>query len=111
MPRYNCDRIRLYACTKNYFHQLKAESCRFAFTTKNVEDEQGQEILKSLISTDKVHILKIALVPHTNHPFHGLIYYIFNRLFDENVSNHLAMGIDYNLNQSLPHDFIITLGK
>ena len=89
--------------------------------------EQGQEILASLIATDEgAHYLgEIALVPHQS-PISqsGLLFY--NTLFDENASNHLALGnayafcieggkemskeelLKHGLNQSLTHvDFMI----
>ncbi|QDQ00209.1 aminopeptidase [Lysinibacillus fusiformis] len=92
-----------------------------------VQAEQGQEILESLIATDEgAHYLgEVALVPHQS-PISqsGLLFY--NTLFDENASNHLAIGSAYafcieggkdmspdellanGLNQSLTHvDFMI----
>ncbi|KOS60051.1 aminopeptidase [Lysinibacillus agricola] len=62
----------------------------------DVEAEQGQEILTSLIAADEgAHYLgEIALVPHQS-PISqsGLLFY--NTLFDENASNHLAIGNAY----------------
>ncbi len=62
----------------------------------DVEAEQGQEILTALIATDEgAHYLgEIALVPHKS-PISqsGLLFY--NTLFDENASNHLAIGNAY----------------
>ncbi|GEK34654.1 aminopeptidase [Kurthia sibirica] len=92
-----------------------------------VEASQGEEILKNLIATDEgSHYLgEVALVPHHS-PISdsGLLYY--NTLFDENASNHLAIGSAYafcvkdgtsmtadqlaaaGLNRSLTHvDFMI----
>lgn len=93
----------------------------------NVEAEQGEEVLKNLVATDEgSHYLgEVALVPH-NSPISnsGLLFY--NTLFDENASNHLAIGSAYafcleggktmdreqllanGLNQSITHvDFMI----
>ncbi|MFY0520107.1 aminopeptidase [Lysinibacillus sp. UGB7] len=92
-----------------------------------VQAEQGQAILESLVATDEgAHYLgEVALVPHQS-PISqsGLLFY--NTLFDENASNHLAIGSAYafcieggkdmspdellanGLNQSLTHvDFMI----
>ncbi|MFJ5792430.1 aminopeptidase [Lysinibacillus sp. NPDC093197] len=93
----------------------------------DIQAEQGQEILASLVATDEgAHYLgEIALVPHQS-PISqsGLLFY--NTLFDENASNHLAIGnayafcidggkemsseelLKHGLNQSLTHvDFMI----
>lgn len=93
----------------------------------NVEASVGEEILKNLVATDEgSHFLgEVALVPHQS-PISdsGLLYY--NTLFDENASNHLAIGSAYSfcvkngttmtpeeltqagLNRSLTHvDFMI----
>ena len=65
----------------------------------NVTAEQGEEVLKHLISTDEgSHYLgEVALVPY-NSPISnsGLLFY--NTLFDENASNHLAIGSAYAFN-------------
>ncbi len=62
----------------------------------DIAAEQGQEILTSLIETDEgAHYLgEIALVAHES-PISqsGLLFY--NTLFDENASNHLAIGNAY----------------
>jgi len=62
----------------------------------DIEAEQGKEILTSLIETDEgAHYLgEIALVAHKS-PISqsGLLFY--NTLFDENASNHLAIGNAY----------------
>lgn len=93
----------------------------------DVEAEQGAEVLKALVATDEgSHYLgEVALVPHQS-PISdsGLLFY--NTLFDENASNHLAIGSAYafcleggktmsqeellanGLNQSITHvDFMI----
>ncbi|MFD0714645.1 aminopeptidase [Paenibacillus sp. GCM10027626] len=63
------------------------------------EAEQGQEILRQLISSDEgSHFLgEVALVPHES-PISqsGILFY--NTLFDENASNHLAIGSGYAFN-------------
>ncbi|MET3698649.1 aminopeptidase [Bacillus oleivorans] len=62
----------------------------------DVKAEQGEDILKKLVETDEgSHYLgEVALVPH-NSPISqsGLLFY--NTLFDENASNHLAIGNGY----------------
>lgn len=88
---------------------------------------QGEEVLQQLIDTDEGarHLGEVALVPHAS-PISesGLLFY--NTLFDENASNHLAIGSAYSfcleggktmtseelekhgLNQSITHvDFMI----
>jgi aminopeptidase len=104
----------------------------FKITFKNgrvteVIAEQGEEVLKRLIDTDEgaKHLGEVALVPHDS-PISqsGLLFY--NTLFDENASNHFALGSAYafcieggktmsreelennGLNQSITHvDFMI----
>lgn len=93
----------------------------------NVEAKEGEDVLKRLVDTDEgSHYLgEVALVPHQS-PISqsGLLF--FNTLFDENASNHLAIGSAYafcieggkkmsqeelaenGLNQSITHvDFMI----
>ncbi len=93
----------------------------------NVEAEQGEEVLKALVETDEgSHYLgEVALVPHKS-PISASGLLFFNTLFDENASNHLAIGSAYafcleggktmsqeelaanGLNQSITHvDFMI----
>jgi aminopeptidase len=93
----------------------------------NVKAEQGEEILKKLVETDEgSHYLgEVALVPF-NSPISQSNILFFNTLFDENASNHLAIGSAYafcieggkkmsredlqkhGLNQSITHvDFMI----
>lgn len=105
---------------------------RFKLTFENgrivsVEAEQGQEILQQLVDTDEgSHYLgEVALVPHES-PISQSNTLFFNTLYDENASNHLAIGSAYafnlaggesmtreelaqkGLNQSLTHvDFMI----
>ena len=92
-----------------------------------VKAGQGEEVLQRLIDTDEgaKHLGEVALVPHAS-PISesGLLFY--NTLFDENASNHLAIGSAYSfcledgktmssdelekrgLNQSITHvDFMI----
>ena len=92
-----------------------------------VEAEQGEEVLKTLVATDEgSHRLgEVALVPHDS-PISNSGLLFFNTLFDENASNHLAIGSAYafcieggktmnreeleanGLNQSITHvDFMI----
>lgn len=92
-----------------------------------VSAEQGEEVLQRLIDTDEgaKHLGEVALVPHAS-PISqsGLLFY--NTLFDENASNHFALGSAYSfcieggktmareelvkhgLNQSITHvDFMV----
>ncbi len=89
--------------------------------------EKGYDVLKRLIETDEgSHYLgEVALVPHDS-PISRKNLIFYNTLFDENASNHLAIGNSYafcleggktmskeeleqhGLNQSLTHvDFMI----
>ncbi|MDQ6596019.1 aminopeptidase [Bacillus salipaludis] len=105
---------------------------RFSITFENgkivgVKAEEGEEILKRLVETDEgSHYLgEVALVPF-NSPISQSNILFFNTLFDENASNHLAIGSAYafcieggkkmsadelkenGLNQSITHvDFMI----
>lgn len=64
-----------------------------------VEAEQGQEILQQLVDTDEgSHFLgEVALVPHQS-PISESNILFYNTLFDENASNHLAIGSGYAFN-------------
>lgn len=96
-----------------------------------VQAEEGEEILKQLVDTDEgSHYLgEVALVPF-NSPISQSNVLFFNTLFDENASNHLAIGSAYafcleggkdmtpeqlaehGLNESLTHvDFMIGSDK
>ncbi|UVI31466.1 aminopeptidase [Paenibacillus spongiae] len=77
---------------------------RFKITFENgrivkTEAEEGGAILQQLVDTDEgSHYLgEIALVPHES-PISqsGVLFY--NTLFDENASNHLAIGSGYAFN-------------
>lgn len=62
----------------------------------DVKAEQGEEILKQLVETDEgSHYLgEVALVPfHSPISESNILFY--NTLFDENASNHLAIGSSY----------------
>jgi aminopeptidase len=74
---------------------------RFSVTFENgkivgVKAEEGEEILKRLVDTDEgSHYLgEVALVPY-NSPISQSNVLFFNTLFDENASNHLAIGSAY----------------
>ena len=74
---------------------------RFSVTFENgkivgVKAEEGEEILKHLVETDEgSHYLgEVALVPF-NSPISQSNVLFFNTLFDENASNHLAIGSAY----------------
>lgn len=58
--------------------------------------EKGYESLKKLVETDEgSHFLgEVALVPHRS-PISDTNLIFFNTLFDENASNHLAIGKGY----------------
>lgn len=64
-----------------------------------VEAAQGQEILQHLVDSDEgSHYLgEVALVPHQS-PISESNILFFNTLFDENASNHLAIGSGYAFN-------------
>lgn len=91
------------------------------------EAEQGLDVLKQLLATDEgaKHLGEVALVPHSS-PISQSNTLFFNTLFDENASNHFALGSAYafnltggktmtseqleahNLNQSITHvDFMV----
>ncbi|NRD78108.1 aminopeptidase [Bacillus sp. BRMEA1] len=74
---------------------------RFSITFENgrivgVKAEEGEEILKHLVETDEgSHYLgEVALVPYDS-PISKSNILFFNTLFDENASNHLAIGSAY----------------
>ncbi|MEB6549009.1 aminopeptidase [Heyndrickxia sporothermodurans] len=93
----------------------------------DVKAKEGEEILKQLIETDEgSHYLgEVALVPH-NSPISQSNILFLNTLYDENASNHFAIGSAYafcieggkkmsreellknGLNQSITHvDFMV----
>lgn len=65
----------------------------------DVEAEKGEEVLKDLINTDEGshYIGEVALVPDPS-PISQSNIIFFNTLFDENASNHLAIGAAYAFN-------------
>lgn len=62
----------------------------------DVKAKEGEEILKQLVETDEgSHYLgEVALVPF-NSPISQSNILFYNTLFDENASNHLAIGSAY----------------
>ncbi|MFC7391842.1 aminopeptidase [Scopulibacillus cellulosilyticus] len=62
----------------------------------DVKAEQGEDILKRLVETDEGshYIGEVALVPHQS-PISQSNILFYNTLFDENASNHLAIGSAY----------------
>lgn len=93
----------------------------------DIKAKQGEEVLKHLIETDEGarYLGEVALVPHES-PISQADILFYNTLFDENASNHLAIGNAYafcieggkemtqaelekhGLNQSMTHvDFMI----
>ncbi|MDH6365308.1 aminopeptidase [Enterococcus sp. PF1-24] len=77
-------------------------SMKFTFKDGKVVDfsaEEGQDVLAKLLATDEgaKHLGEVALVPDPS-PISqsGIIFY--NTLFDENASNHLALGSAYAFN-------------
>lgn len=89
--------------------------------------KQGEEVLQRLIDTDEgaKHLGEVALVPD-NSPISQSDILFYNTLFDENASNHFALGSAYSfclengktmsteeletkgLNQSITHvDFMV----
>lgn len=74
---------------------------RFSITFENgkivgIKAEEGEEVLKHLVETDEgSHYLgEVALVPYDS-PISQSNILFFNTLFDENASNHLAIGSAY----------------
>lgn len=72
---------------------------KFTFKDGKVVDfsaEQGQEVLKNLLETDEgaTRLGEVALVPDPS-PISQSGITFFNTLFDENASNHLALGSAY----------------
>jgi aminopeptidase len=74
---------------------------RFSITFENgrivdYKAEEGEEVLKRLVETDEgSHYLgEVALVPY-NSPISQSNVLFYNTLFDENASNHLAIGSAY----------------
>jgi aminopeptidase len=74
---------------------------RFSITFENgkivdVKAEEGEDILKRLVDSDEgSHYLgEVALVP-VHSPISQSNILFFNTLFDENASNHLAIGSAY----------------
>lgn len=63
------------------------------------EAEEGEEILRQLVETDEgTHYLgEMALVPHRS-PISESNILFYNTLFDENASNHFAIGSGYAFN-------------
>lgn len=61
--------------------------------------EEGEETLKRLLETDEGSraIGEVALVPHRS-PISNTNLIFYNTLFDENASNHLALGSAYAFN-------------
>jgi aminopeptidase len=73
----------------------------FSITFENgrivsVSAEKGQDTLEHLISLDEgaKYLGEVALVPHHSPISESNILY-YNTLFDENASNHLAIGMAY----------------
>ncbi|WP_042356995.1 aminopeptidase [Bacillus rubiinfantis] len=73
----------------------------FSITFENgkivsVKAEEGEDVLKHLVETDEgSHYLgEVALVPYDS-PISQSNILFFNTLFDENASNHLAIGSAY----------------
>ncbi|BBH23811.1 aminopeptidase AmpS [Paenibacillus baekrokdamisoli] len=64
-----------------------------------VEAEEGEDMLKRLVDTDEgSHYLgEVALVPHES-PISQSNILFYNTLFDENASNHFAIGSGYAFN-------------
>lgn len=78
------------------------ENMEFHFKDGKVVEcsaEKGEAILKDLIQLDEgaSHLGEVALVPHSS-PISQSGLTFFNTLFDENASNHLALGSAYAFN-------------
>ncbi|MBB6448063.1 aminopeptidase [Geomicrobium halophilum] len=63
------------------------------------EAKEGEETLKRLLENDEgsSYLGEVALVPHHS-PISNTNIIFFNTLFDENASNHLALGSAYAFN-------------
>jgi aminopeptidase len=63
-----------------------------------VEAETGRDVLKKLVETDDgaARLGEVALVPHSS-PISKFGKLFYNTLFDENASNHVALGQAYNV--------------
>lgn len=75
---------------------------KFTFKEGEVIDfsaEQGEEVLRTLLETDKgaKHLGEVALVPDSS-PISQSNLIFYNTLFDENASNHFALGSAYAFN-------------
>ncbi|WP_338553016.1 aminopeptidase [Paenibacillus sp. KS-LC4] len=77
---------------------------RFKLTFENgrivkAEAEEGEALLQKLIDTDEGarYLGEVALVPHYS-PISESNILFYNTLFDENASNHLAIGSGYAFN-------------
>lgn len=75
---------------------------KFTFKDGKVIDfsaEQGEEVLKTLLDIDEgaKHLGEVALVPDDS-PISNSNLTFFNTLFDENASNHFALGSAYAFN-------------
>lgn len=78
------------------------EGMKFTFKDGKVIDvsaKKGEEVLKKLLDTDEgaKHLGEVALVPDSS-PISQSGIVFFNTLFDENASNHLALGSAYAFN-------------
>lgn len=78
------------------------ENMVFTFKDGKVVDitaEKGEEVLKKLLETDEgaKSLGEVALVPDSS-PISQSGITFFNTLFDENASNHLALGSAYAFN-------------
>lgn len=80
-----------------------------------VQAATGEELLQELTQTDEgaKYLGEIALVPHES-PISSSNVLFFNTLFDENASNHFAIGEAYPTcvegARGLPHDELVNLG-
>lgn len=77
--------------------------------------DKGEALLKELLTTDEgsAYLGEVALVPHES-PISSSNLLFFNTLFDENASNHLALGGAYGTNveggRDLPESQLPSLG-
>ncbi|AIY04732.1 aminopeptidase [Planococcus sp. PAMC 21323] len=71
----------------------------------NAHAETGQELLNEMISADEgaAYLGEVALVPHHS-PISDSNILFYNTLFDENASNHLAIGDSYPTCYEGAHD-------
>lgn len=95
------DRVDGYVSSSKPLNYSGSTADRFKLTFEqgrivDVQAEVGEAILKQIVETDEgSHYLgEVALVPHRS-PISNSNILFYNTLFDENASNHLAIGLGF----------------